>query len=109
MRSYLLISCFLSFALIAIGQTPDFINYQAVIRDKNGTSIKDADVKVDISITTKGGDFNKSYSVKTNDFGVINLQIGGPELKEIDWSKGGANVNVIATSPQGIVDLDGLF
>ena len=105
MRSYLLISCFLSFALIAIGQTPDFINYQAVIRDKNGTSIKDADVKVDISITTKGGDFNKSYSVKTNDFGVINLQIGGPELKEIDWSKGGANVNVIATSPQGIVDL----
>lgn len=86
-------------------QTPNVINYQASIKDENGKPLANETVSVSINITTNGGSFSDTQSATTNDFGVVNLQLGGPALKAIDWSKGGSSYSISVSSNKGNIDL----
>jgi hypothetical protein len=87
------------------GQTPDMINYQAAIKGPDGKPLANENVSVTISIQTAGGSMTTSASGMTNEFGILNVQLGGPALKEIDWSKGGGSVSVDINSSQGSIDI----
>lgn len=86
------------FAQTARGQSPQFINYQAVARDaETGTELINQPVNVMFSILEGGPGGTLEYSevhiVETNAFGLINLQIGSEEpevgtFSDIDWSTG---------------------
>ena len=78
-------------------QSPEAINYQAVVRDGSGNIIANQSIGVQISIlqTTATGTviFSESFTKTSNDFGLINLAIGTGTATTgtfagIDWSTG---------------------
>ncbi|HYX05096.1 MAG TPA: fibrobacter succinogenes major paralogous domain-containing protein [Bacteroidales bacterium] len=90
----------LSFILVAFflnpflkGQTPDKMSYQAIIRDQNNNLISNNNVGIQISILQGSADGKAVYietrTIKTNDNGLISIEIGGKEgFDAINWSKG---------------------
>jgi len=79
---------------ITMGQAPHSFNYQAIIRDKAGAVVANKEINFRISITAEHQSGERVYSelhrTFTNQFGVINLQIGEGEplqgiMKEISW------------------------
>ena len=85
------------FVLIAImntgalyGQAPQRFNYQAVLRNNAGEPIASQGVTVNISILQGSIDgtevFSETHNTETNEFGLINLQIGSVQsLNVVDW------------------------
>jgi hypothetical protein len=78
-------------------QTPNSFNYQAVLRDANGNIRANANVNVRIDImqgsATGSIVFAETFTKQTNDFGLINLEIGCGTLvsgnfSSIDWAAG---------------------
>ena len=75
---------FLSFILlatIALAQSPQAINYQAVARDNSGNLLTNKTIAIKISILTGSSSGTVEYSetfssASTNGFGVFSLQIG---------------------------------
>ena len=63
-----------------IAQSPDFFNYQAVVRDADGNPLKEQAVKLKINILKGAFDGNTPYSeehnVTSNALGLVNLKIG---------------------------------
>ena len=61
-------------------QSPEAINYQAVVRDGSGNIIANQSIGAQISIlqTTATGTviFNETFTKTSNGFGLINLAIG---------------------------------
>ena len=81
---------FLLFTICAISQPPRQFNYQAVIRDDAGQAIVAEEVAVDIAIlqgSPQGESvFSETHHTETNEYGLIDLQIGSVnELGDIDW------------------------
>ena len=82
----------------SIAQSPHSFKYQAVLRDINGQVIANSSVGVLINIfqdSCNGNDvYRESFIVSTNDYGLINLEIGsGIQLSvspfsAINWSLG---------------------
>ncbi len=78
-------------------QSPEAINYQAVVRDGSGNIIANQSIGVQISIlqTTATGTviFSETFTKTSNGFGLINLAIGNGTatigtFAGIDWSIG---------------------
>jgi len=78
-------------------QSPEAINYQAVVRDGSGNIIANQSIGVQISIlqTTATGTviFSETFTKTSNGFGLINLAIGTGTATTgtfagIDWSTG---------------------
>jgi len=78
-------------------QSPEAINYQAVVRDGSGNIIANQSIGVQISIlqTTATGTviFSETFTKTSNGFGLINLAIGTGTATTgtfagIDWSNG---------------------
>ena len=91
------------FALEVRAQTPDVINYQVAIKNAQGVPLSEQMVDVNVQIETDGGTFMQSQEVQTDAFGIANLQIGGADLKAIDWSRGNARMSVsIASGPNSL-------
>ena len=91
----ILAAILLTFSMYA--QSPEAINYQAVVRDGSGNIIANQSIGVQISIlqTTATGTviFSESFTKTSNDFGLINLAIGTGTATTgtfagIDWSTG---------------------
>ncbi|WP_321376296.1 hypothetical protein [uncultured Draconibacterium sp.] len=81
--------------LITFAQTPQSFNYQAVLRDASGNTLANQDVEIEIKLiqdtVTNVSLFSETHSVTTNEFGLVNLQIGSVnsvEMETIDWSTG---------------------
>jgi len=83
--------CFISL----FGQSSDRFNYQAVVRNADGSVI--ANRQVDVRVSILQGDANgtsiyvESFSKSTNEFGLINLSIGTSNKQAFDninWSNG---------------------
>lgn len=89
---------------VSFAQTPDVINYQAALKGADGKPLANESVSVSITIQTNGGSVSASASGMTNEFGILNVQLGGPDLKSIDWSKGGAVMSVDLSSAQGSIN-----
>ncbi len=96
----------LSFCLLLpdIGaQTPQAISYQAVARNAEGTLLANRDVGIRISMLKSNINgspvYVEKHTVTTNEFGLINLQIGKGEkmsgrFEKIAWANGSFFVKV---------------
>lgn len=77
------------------GQAPAGFNYQAVLRDGSGNLKANTNVTIQISIlqgsATGTSVFSETHNTTTNDFGLVNLQIGSVEttgFAGINWADG---------------------
>jgi|WetSurMetagenome_2_1015567.scaffolds.fasta_scaffold111278_2 uncharacterized protein (TIGR02145 family) len=77
------------------GQTPGSFKYQAVLRDGSGNVRVNTNVSIDIAIlqgSAIGSQvFIETHIVTTNEFGLVNLEIGSKNpsgFADIDWSAG---------------------
>ena len=79
-----------------IAQTPEGMNYQAVVRDASGLPIANQTIGVRATILAQPSTtvvFQETHTVSTNQFGLINLVIGGGSigqgsLSSINWGTG---------------------
>lgn len=72
-------------------QAPQLFNYQAVLRNETGQALASQDVTVGIAIlevSSEGTEvFSEVHSTQTNEFGLVNLQIGSVNsLENINWA-----------------------
>ncbi|MCF8371933.1 MAG: hypothetical protein K9H64_09940 [Bacteroidales bacterium] len=116
-KIFLFLFVVLSFA--AVGQVPNTIKYQAVVRDYAGDVQADKIVSFRISILADDPNganlYTETQQLATNPFGVANLNIGGGQqvsgnFTTIDWStsvffvkieldlNGGSNFQFMGTS-----------
>lgn len=95
MKKVILFFVAVMFVAITFAQTPQSFKYQAVARDAGGEFLTMQNVSLQISIlqTEVGGTavYVETHSIQTNEFGLINLEIGNGELvsgdiSTIDWS-----------------------
>lgn len=102
----LVLLLFLSLELSA--QVQYGINYQAVLRDANGSVLPDKSATIRVNITNKNGDiyyYKETHDVTTNNFGLITLIIGKGlpvegTFANIPWSEGGISMIIeIKVSP----------
>ena len=93
-KVYITLICLLILKL-AFGQLSGGFNYQTIARNPGGSVISNTNVKLKISILQ--GDTNgpavsvELFSIKTNDFGLINLVVGSQDptaFSNINWSNG---------------------
>ncbi len=84
----------LLFLQITLAQTPQSFKYQSVVRDANGNAMQNQaiDFKISILQTTSTGTtvYSETFSTTTNDFGLVNLEIGtgtviSGTFSSIDW------------------------
>ena len=80
---------------ISFSQVPMAFNYQAVLRDVSGEIITNTEVSIEVSIIqgapTGESVFSEAHTAETNDFGLVNLQIGSIntiDFSSIDWAAG---------------------
>jgi len=94
MRTFILTSLILLIGLTNFGQPPQAFKYQAVVRNNSGGILQNHAVGIRISIhdSTTGGTivYQETFSETTNDFGLVNLEIGTgiPTIgifTDIDW------------------------
>ncbi len=74
-----------------LGRAPQSFNYQAVLRKDAGElkASQDVTVKIEILQGSAGGTevFTETHNTATNEFGLVNLQIGSIQsLEVVDWS-----------------------
>ncbi|MGB6036607.1 MAG: hypothetical protein WBG42_10100 [Cryomorphaceae bacterium] len=104
----LLFSCLMSMA-----QSPAGINYQAALRDsESGEALKNEMVFIIVTIRDGGPSgtvvYSESHSsIQTNDFGLINLVIGGGDATDgsfgsIPWSSGDIWYEIEVDSGSGL-------
>jgi len=104
----LLFSC-----LMAMAQSPAGINYQAALRDtESGEALKNEMVFIIVTIREGGPSgaivYSESHSgIQTNDFGLINLVIGGGDATDgtfatIPWSSGDIWYEIEVDSGSGL-------
>lgn len=96
MKKLLLLISNIILPALLFAQVPMSFNYQAVIRNSEGTPVANSDISVRISII-KDNPFGasmyvESFTPQTNSYGLINLQIGTGSiikgnLEVIDWSE----------------------
>ncbi len=75
------------------GQAPDYFNYQAVLRNIDGTLKSSEEVTLGIELLQGSGEGSSVYSevhnVQTDERGMVMLKIGdGTFFNEIDWENG---------------------
>lgn len=85
------------FSINVTAQSPQKVNYQAVVRDASGNAIVNKTISLRIGIL-QGSAFGtyiyvETHTPLTNQFGLVNLVIGdgtvsSGNLTEIDWSAG---------------------
>jgi hypothetical protein len=96
MKKLFLLLTFYAQLLIFLGQAPQSFNYQAVIRDSSNNIISNQDIGVQIAILQGNANGNSVYtetfSETTNDYGLINLQLGSgistDDFNTISWENG---------------------
>ncbi len=80
---------------LLIAQTPTTFNYQAVLRNTDGTTKSNVNVNIELEIhqSTETGTvvYSETHSTTTSDFGMVNLEIGSvipATFATIDWAAG---------------------
>ncbi|HWB61871.1 MAG TPA: tail fiber domain-containing protein [Chitinophagales bacterium] len=85
----------------AIAQAPQFINYQAVVRDAGGQPLPDStkvgvEFKIHNNTATGTIVYHESTSAYTNRFGIINIRIGEVStLASVNWGNGAKYLEVL--------------
>ncbi len=86
-------------------QAPWQFNYQAVLRDDAGQVLASEEVSVEISILKDSPEgeevFTETHQTATNEFGLVNLQVGSlSSLEDIDWKEAAYFVRVSVNGSQ---------
>jgi len=86
---------FLVSALTLLGQTPTTFQYQAILRNTDGTINSDASVNIQLELHqgTEAGAvvYSETHSTTTSEFGMVNLEIGSitpATFATINWAAG---------------------
>jgi len=103
----ILLTFFLSLTIFSFGQTWGKFNYQAIIRDGNGVSIKNQNVNIRFqifdAIAAGALVYQEDFpNINTGGYGVVNLQIGtngSIPLKSLNWNTKSYFVNIQMGSP----------
>ncbi|MFH2141657.1 MAG: collagen-like protein, partial [Bacteroidota bacterium] len=81
---------FVTLAIILSSQSPQSFKYQAVVRDAAGVVLQNQNVSLRISIlegSVSGSTvYSEEHSATTNDFGLVNLEIGNGNVVSGDFS-----------------------
>ncbi|MCB0482610.1 MAG: hypothetical protein KDC83_14370, partial [Flavobacteriales bacterium] len=81
MKRLFILTLFLGLSFLSMAQSPELFNYQAVIRDASGQVVPNKSVSIRLSIHEKFSIglmvYQEEHFVKTNDYGIVNLHIGG--------------------------------
>lgn len=79
-NSILLVAVFLITATAMFAQPPQKFNYQAVVRDNTGAVLANQTVSIRVSIHSSSASgtiiYQETFSPTTNQFGLVNLEIG---------------------------------
>ena len=95
-------------------QTPESFSYQAIIRDNTGQPMPNTAVTVQFNIlqgsATGTQVYSENHSVTTNDFGLVNLEIGqgvvnSGVFSDINWGGDSYFLNVQIDQGSGFVDM----
>ncbi|MFH0759434.1 MAG: hypothetical protein V2B15_19260 [Bacteroidota bacterium] len=76
-----------------MAQVPDYFNYQAAVRNPDGTPMADQNVTIDLQLIRGEIDgpsiYLESHETLTDEFGMITLKVGDADFfSEIDWENG---------------------
>ncbi|MFO8068241.1 MAG: hypothetical protein R6U11_11735, partial [Bacteroidales bacterium] len=90
MKSFIYTILLIVLSISVLAQAPQRFNYQAVLRNNAGEPMASKEVTVKIAIlqgSTDGAQvYSETHNTVTNEFGMINLQIGSVEsLDAVDW------------------------
>ncbi|MEW5845912.1 MAG: hypothetical protein AB1777_06550 [Bacteroidota bacterium] len=93
----------------AAAQQPTGFSYQAVLRNSSGQVLANQSVMVKLSISSSDGStthYAESHSASTNQFGLINLVVGGGtvlsgSLAAIPWASGQQSLKVEVSTDGG--------
>lgn len=96
MKRIIICLSFLAFIANSFGQAPRSFNYQAILRNSDGTIKTNESVAVQISIiqgvVTGPSVYLEVHNTQTNELGIVNLIIGegttSDDMSTIDWSTG---------------------
>ena len=99
MKKSLLSSFLLIFCISFFAQSPEFINYQGVLRDANGNVLPNITIKpsstieIDAGGTTYTNPFPSVPPVVTNAYGLFSARISlNPNNANIDWNNTGVKI-----------------
>ena len=104
MKKYLLI-CSIALAMNATAQSPEGINYQAVVRDALGATITNAPVGLKLALVQSSATgtvvYEETFTTFSNDFGLVNVVFGqgtviSGTFANVDWSAGPYFIGVAA-------------
>ena len=65
LKRYFLIIILLVFCGISYAQSPEYINYQAVVRDNSGNIVSETNVPVIITLSDGSNEYKEDYSATT--------------------------------------------
>ncbi|MCK5137595.1 MAG: hypothetical protein KAR19_17550 [Bacteroidales bacterium] len=93
MKKLILVSFGFMLMLSLLAQAPDYFNYQAMLRNMDGTPMKKEEVSIQVDLlqgTIDGTSiYLESHNTETDDRGLVTLKIGdGTFFNEIDWERG---------------------
>ena len=93
--AFISVISFLLFSFFSAAQSPQILNYQAVVRDASGSVIAGSTVGMRLSVL-QGSESGtvvciEEFSPETNDYGLVTIKIGSvntTDFQAIDWSAG---------------------
>ena len=118
-KKFKLIIGIIIISFTSLAQSPESMNYQAVIRNSSGTLIANQSVGIRIKILQGSANgsavYNETFNPTTNAYGMVSLQIGTGSVvsgtfSSIDWGNnsyyvetaadvsGGSNYSVVSTT-----------
>jgi hypothetical protein len=112
MKKTFLFATAIVFTLLLNAQAPQQLNYQAVVRDANGNALPNStpvQLRFTIHDLTAGGTavFTETQSTTTNQFGLVNLQIGSVgNLTTVSWASGAKFLQVELSTDAGTTFTD---
>ena len=107
---------FVSIMLAAgiFAQAPESFTYQAIVRDANGQPLPNTPVTFQFNILQGSASgtvvYSEDQATTTNDFGLVNLQIGqgtvnSGDFSTIDWGNDSYFLNIQIDQGSGFVDM----
>jgi len=94
MKKAILITALIALAIIVHGQAPQAFNYQAILRNTDGSVQANKSIVLQISLVDDLGNsvYSEIHNTQTNLLGLINVVIGkgssSDDLSLVDWSTG---------------------
>ena len=94
MKKSALVVSFLVLCFTVLSQSPEFINYQGVLRDANGNILSSTTIKTSskIEIDIGGSIYTNAFpsGIITNDYGLFTARI--PLASNLDWNNSAVKI-----------------